>query len=94
MNMQEIETRLDRADAAASLALGRTKALEYAVRFLIASHPNPKRAEAGWQKLLVLIADEHLEAPGLPDESMYQAGIQQVLSVLTRQMELLRTRPR
>lgn len=86
MEMDEIERRLDRADAAACLALGRTKALEYAVRMLITTHPNPSAFERAWQALLPLIADAHIEpSPAIPDASMYQAGMQQILSVLTAQ---------
>lgn len=94
MKAEEIRRRLDRADAAACLALGRTKALEYAIRFIIAVHPDPEIVEAAWQRLLVQIADEHAEAPeGMPDVSMYDAGIQQGLAAMTRQLELACHRP-
>lgn len=89
MKTEEIRRRLDRADAAACLALGRTKALEYGLRFFIASHPDPVRAETAWQQLLAVIADEHWKvSEAIPDPSMYDAGIQQGLAAITGQFEL------
>lgn len=94
MDEEELLRRLNRADAAACLALGRTKALEYGLRFFIAAHPDPESAKEAWQRLLVVIADEHLNVPeAIPDAPMYEAGIQQGLAVITGQFEVMRKAP-
>ncbi|NII73228.1 hypothetical protein FHW84_001797 [Dyella sp. SG562] len=88
MEEAELIARLNRADAMACLAAGRTKALEYGLRLFIATHPAREEVARAWQQLLAVIAEEHWKAsPAIPDVLMYQAGIQQVLEVLTGQFE-------
>lgn len=89
MEEEDLLARLDRAEAIACIAAGRTKALEYGLRFFIATHPFPEEAARSWQQALALISEEHSEGPEeLPNVEMYQAGIQQVLSALTRQFDV------
>lgn len=94
MDEEALRTRLARVDAMACLALGRTKGLEYGLRFLIATHPDRAELERSWQQLIALAAETHLDTPeALPDAAMYRAGIQQALAVMSQQFGVQREDP-
>lgn len=86
--MSDIDARLERAEATASLALGRTKALEYGLRALIISHPYTEQLNLLWQAILVEITDEHMDIPDdIFHPDMFSGGMQDALTALTGQID-------
>lgn len=65
---------------------GAIKALEYGVRALIATHPDPEGFARAWQALLPEIAEAHVNIAS--ETPAFRDGMQSVLSRLTRQAGL------
>lgn len=80
--MEGQEQSVKELEAALSAAIGRIKALEYAIRVLITTSPNPEQFEATWQQLLPKIADVHTEYPSYSNQ-LLQAGLQDGLALVT-----------
>lgn len=80
--MEGQEQSLKELETALSAAIGRIKALEYAIRALITVGPNPERFEAAWQHLLPVIADAHTGYPSFANEPL-QAGLRDGLALVT-----------
>lgn len=77
------QEQVARLEASLAASIGHAKALEYAVRVLIASHPLPERFEAAWQALLPEIAATHTALPS-NDLPHFRQALQQGLSVVSQ----------
>lgn len=62
---------------------GYLKALEYGLRAMIISHPDPAKLVQTWQQLLPGIADTHSGG----DTPLFLASLRQGLSMLTEQID-------
>ena len=62
---------------------GYLKALEYGLRAIIISHPDPAGLIQTWQGILPGIADNHSS----DDTPLFRASLRQGLSMLTEQIE-------
>jgi rhamnogalacturonyl hydrolase YesR len=69
-----------------SASAGVIKALEYGVRALIATHPDPQLLNRVWQGLLSEVPDRHLHSSA-PNPKMFHASMNTMLATLTLQIE-------
>jgi hypothetical protein len=86
MSHDEMQEIVKRNEAICSAMVGTMKALEYAVRTLIAVHPNPQLLNHTWQDILSEIPDEHIDTSA-PNPEMFNASMSAMLGVLTLQIE-------
>lgn len=87
MSSDEMREIVERNEAMCSASVGAFKALEYAVRILIATHPNPGLVNHTWQDLLSEIPDHNLDT-SVPNPDMFHATLSAMLATLTQQIEL------
>lgn len=80
-------------DDALAAAIGHIKALEYAVRVLIASNPQPELFHASWQALLPEIAAPHATHPS-NESALFHTGLQQGLALVSETTRLAVEGPR
>lgn len=80
-------------DDALAAAIGHIKALEYAVRVLIASNPQPELFHASWQALLSEIAATHASLPS-NEIALFRTGLQCGLAVVSETTRLAVEGPR
>jgi hypothetical protein len=66
---------------------GWIKALEYGVRALIISHPEPQKLLAIWQALLPLVSDVHSISPTVQSVPAFHQGLTEGLAELTATIE-------
>jgi hypothetical protein len=66
--------------------VGAMRALDYGVRTLIATHPDPELLNHTWQDLISEIPDWHQDTTA-PNSEMFNASMSAVLGVLTQQIE-------
>lgn len=78
----ELLKRLEAYETDLEAHLGYIKALEYGLRAVIVSHPEPRDLAKIWRAILPGIADSHLE--GTP---LFSAALRQGLSLLSEQIE-------
>ena len=72
--------RLEALETDLEAQRGYIKALEYGVRALIITHPDPKNLHGSWSALLPGIADVHAGN----GSAIFSAAFQQALALLTR----------
>lgn len=87
MKDEEISALFERNEAFCSMLAGIAKALEYGIRAVIVSHPDPNHLHAFWQAFLPEVAESHLTTE-YPNAPMFAAGMQKTLATLSRQIEL------
>lgn len=87
MGGEELRDLLDRNEAVCSMLVGIAKAMDYGMRALIATHPDPKHLNHTWHDMLAAISDCHLDTSA-PNPDMFHKGMQTSLATLTQQIEL------
>ncbi|HDX0898602.1 TPA: hypothetical protein RNS99_000480 [Stenotrophomonas maltophilia] len=85
----EILDRLQTCEAGLEMHRGYLKAMEYALRICILTHPEPERLTENWLRLLPSMAAKHREDGG----DLFAAAFQQSLTVLTEQIGAGNTPP-
>ncbi len=78
----ELLKRLEAYESDLEAHRGYIKALEYGLRAVIISHPEPRDLGNVWRAILPGIADSHVE--GTP---LFSAALRQGLSLLSEQIE-------
>lgn len=78
----EILDRLRCCEAAIEVHRGYLKAMEYALRVSVLTHPAPEHLTETWLRLLPSIAAKHRDDGG----ELFAAALQQALTVLTEQI--------
>ncbi|EKT4097498.1 hypothetical protein QEG32_002100 [Stenotrophomonas maltophilia] len=85
LRVRECERRIAKSD-------GQTKALEYAMRAVIASASNPSALRAAWAQLIPMIVQGHTHERG-EAASDYLDGLRQGLQFVTEQIDAAAERP-
>ena len=83
----EILDRLHACEAGLEVHRGYLKAMEYALRMCVLTHPAPDNLADAWGQLLPTIAAKHMDSSAL-----FTAAFQQSLTVLTEQIGEVRSR--
>jgi len=78
----ELLKRLEAYETEMEAHRGYIKALEYGLRAVIISHPEPRDLAGIWRAILPGIADSHFESTPL-----FSAALRQGLSLLSEQIE-------
>jgi hypothetical protein len=86
MSEEEMREIVKRNEDICSAMVGAMKALEYAVRTLIAVNPDPQLLNHTWQDLLSEIPDHHLDTPA-SNPQLFNAAMSAMLGLLTLQIE-------
>ncbi|UQY89291.1 hypothetical protein LQE85_08855 [Stenotrophomonas rhizophila] len=81
MSNPELE-RIEALEVQVQAILGHLKAMEYGLRLLIATHPNPEVLIAASEGLEQRATSAHLD-----DDAMYSAAITQGITILRDQIE-------
>ncbi|KOQ58325.1 hypothetical protein ABW41_16145 [Stenotrophomonas maltophilia] len=80
--MEDIPDRLSSCECALEAHRGYLKALEYGLRVMIISHPNPDQLSRAWRKLLPNILGTHADLA----KPVFMAGFTQAIALLTEQI--------
>ncbi|MEN6682158.1 hypothetical protein ABFC53_08130 [Stenotrophomonas pavanii] len=80
--VSELLDRLHSCEVAIEVHRGYLKAMEYALRISVLTHPEPERLNLAWLQLLPSIAARHKDDGG----ELFAAAFQQSLTVLTEQI--------
>ncbi|MGE8398345.1 MAG: hypothetical protein ACN6NZ_00235 [Burkholderiales bacterium] len=80
--INEILDRLQACEAGLEMHRGYLKAMEYALRLYVLTHPEPENLSHAWSQLLPSIAAKHRDSGG----DVFAAAFQQSLTVLTEQI--------
>jgi len=80
--LTEILDRLQACEASIEMHRGYLKAMEYAVRVCVLTHPAPENLSNAWLQLLPNIAAKHR----VDSSDLFAAAFQQALTVLTEQI--------
>lgn len=80
--VSELLDRLHSCEVAIEVHRGYLKAMEYALRISVLTHPEPERLNLAWLQLLPCIAARHKDDGG----ELFAAAFQQSLTVLTEQI--------
>lgn len=80
--INEIPDRLQACEAGLEMHRGYLKAMEYALRVCVLTHPKPENLSAAWNQLLPGIAAKHRDSGG----DLFAAAFEQSLTVLTEQI--------
>jgi hypothetical protein len=86
VNEEEILEIVKRNEDICSAMVGAMKALEYAVRTLIATHPDPQLLNHTWQDLISEIPDHHQDTTA-PNPKLFNGCMSAMLGQLTGQIE-------
>lgn len=78
----EILDRLQACEAGLEMHRGYLKAMEYALRICVLTHPEPENLSHAWSQLLPSIADKHRD----DGDDLFSAAFQQSLTILTEQI--------
>lgn len=78
----EILDRLQTCEAGLEVHRGYLKAMEYALRVCLLTHPAPANLSGAWRQLLPTIAAKHRD----DSSDLFAAAFQQSLTVLTEQI--------
>ncbi|WP_447905279.1 hypothetical protein [Stenotrophomonas sepilia] len=78
----EILDRLQSCEAGLEMHRGYLKAMEYALRLCVLTHPSPNDLSNAWHRLLPSIAAKHR----LDSSDLFAAAFEQSLTVLTEQI--------
>ena len=81
--ISDLKARLEACETDLAAHRGYLKALEYGVRTLIITHPYPDLLSRAWASILPGITEAHGPEGGW----IFNAAFQQLLSVLTQQIE-------
>lgn len=84
----EILDRLEACEAGLEMQRGYLKAMEYALRMCVLTHPAPDNLAEAWRQLLPSIAAKHMD----DSSALFTAAFQQSLTVLTEQIGEVRGR--
>ncbi|MBE1159629.1 hypothetical protein [Dyella acidiphila] len=87
MSEQEMLETIKRSEDICSAMVGAMKALEYGVRTLIATHPDPELMKHTWHDLLSDLPDRHQDTSA-PNPQLFNATMSAMLGVLTGQIDL------
>ncbi|ENE1252538.1 hypothetical protein ABM187_002739 [Stenotrophomonas maltophilia] len=85
MRVRECERRIAKSD-------GRTRALECAMRAVVASASNPSALRAAWAQLIPMVVETHADERGEAAND-YLDGLRQGLKFVTEQIEAAAERP-
>lgn len=87
--ISDLLERVHSCEVAIEVHRGYLKAMEYALRVSVLTHPAPERLSDAWLQLLPSIAARHKEDGG----KLFGAAFQQSLTLLTEQIGAENTRP-
>lgn len=85
LSLEQLAARLEACEVDLEAHRGYIKGIEYGLRILVATHPDPAKLHLSWEHALVGAAQAHLGRDG----QMFTAGIQQALRTLTGQIQAL-----
>ncbi|WP_414485284.1 hypothetical protein ACMGRF_13505 [Stenotrophomonas sp. EMP41] len=80
--ISDLLERVHSCEVAIEVHRGYLKAMEYALRISVLTHPAPERLNDAWLQLLPSIAARHKEDDG----ELFAAAFEQSLTVLTEQI--------
>lgn len=80
--VEQLSERLDACEMELEAHRAYIKAMEYALRALVLTHPAPERLSETWLRLLPRIAAKHRDSNG----DLFAAAFQQALALLTEQI--------
>lgn len=80
--ISDLLERVHSCEVAIEVHRGYLKAMEYALRISVLTHPAPERLNDAWLQLLPSIAARHKEDAG----ELFAAAFQQSLTILTEQI--------
>jgi hypothetical protein len=87
MSEEEMHEIVKRNEDICSAMVGAMKALEYGIRTLIATHPDPMLLKHTWHDLLSDLPDHHLDTTA-PNPELFNATMSAMLGLLTGQIDL------
>ena len=87
MTPEEMLEVIKRNEDICSAMIGAMKALEYGVRTLIATHPDPTLVKHTWHDLLSDLPDHHQDTTA-PNPQLFNASMSAMLGLLTGQIDL------
>ncbi|MBM9913883.1 MULTISPECIES: hypothetical protein [Stenotrophomonas] len=82
LSLEQLAARLEACEADLEAHRGYIKALEYGLRAVIASHPNPQVLSLAWGMTLAGAADAHAGEEGFA----FNGAMQQAMRNLTREV--------
>lgn len=90
LSLEQLAARLEACEVDLEAHRGYIKALEYGLRAVIASHPNPQILSPVWGMTLAGASDVHAGKEGY----VFTSAIQQALSALTTELRADAVAPR
>ncbi|MBK0024660.1 hypothetical protein IAE57_00650 [Stenotrophomonas sp. S48] len=85
LSLEQLAARLEACEVDLEAHRGYIKALEYGMRAVIASHPNPQVFSLAWGMALAGASDAHAGEEGFP----FTGAIQQAMRDLTSELGAL-----